>query len=283
MRIAIIGASGQLGTALQGCLQGEVVPLEHSDVEITEFARVDSALSAARPDCVVNAAAYNFVDRAEDEPIAAYSVNALGPRNLARWCGSAGVTLVHVSTDYVFGADSTRRRPYAESDAPGPQSAYAVSKLAGEHFVRAECPRHFIVRTCGLYGKASTEGKGNFVKTMLRLAQERKELTIVNDQHCTPSFAADVAGAIGSLIETDRYGLYHATNSGGTTWYEFAREIFRLARSEIAVRPITSADYPQKAKRPVYSVLDCGKLAATTGHPLPAWEDALGRYLGEPA
>jgi dTDP-4-dehydrorhamnose reductase len=281
MRTVIVGANGQLGTALQACLQGEVIPLTHSDLEITDFARVEAAFSAARPDCVINAAAYNFVDRAEDEPIAAYGVNALGPRNLARWCGSAGVTLVHVSTDYVFGADSTRRRPYDESDTPGPQSAYAVSKLAGEFFVRAACPRHFIVRACGLYGSASTEGKGNFVKTMLRLAKERKELTIVNDQHCTPSFAADVAGAIGSLVETDQYGLYHATNSGGTTWYEFAREIFRLAAIDIAVRPITSADYPQKAMRPGYSVLDCGKLTVTTGRPMPAWSDALSRYLNQ--
>ncbi len=164
---------------------------------------------------------------------------------------------------------------------PGPKRAYALSKLAGEYFVRAECPRHFIVRTCGLYGSASTAGKGNFVKTMLRLAKERKELAIVNDQHCTPSFAADVAAAIARLIETDQYGLYHATNSGSTTWYEFAREIFRLAAIDIAVRPITSAEYPQKARRPAYSVLNCGKLAAVTGSPSPAWQDALGRYLAE--
>jgi dTDP-4-dehydrorhamnose reductase len=281
MRIAIVGAGGQLGTALEACLPGNIVLLGHSEIEITDAARVDGALSAARPDCVINAAAYNFVDRAEDEPAAAFAVNALGPRNLARWCGRAGVTLLHVSTDYVFGTDSTRTRPYVESDIPGPQSAYAVSKLAGEHFVRAECPRHFVVRTCGLYGSASTEGKGNFVKTMLRLSNERKELTIVNDQHCTPSFAADVATAIARLIETDHYGLYHATNSGGTTWYDFAREIFRLAAIDIAVRPIPSAAYPQKAKRPAYSVFDCGKLAATTGNSLPAWQDALGRYLDE--
>jgi dTDP-4-dehydrorhamnose reductase len=281
MRIAIIGAGGQLGTALKACLPGDIVLLEHAEIEITDAVRVEAALLAARPDCVINAAAYNFVDRAEDETAAAYNVNALGPRNLARWCGRADVTLLHVSTDYVFGVDSTRTQPYVESDIPGPQSAYAVSKLAGEHFVRAECPRHFIVRTCGLYGSAATEGKGNFVKTMLRLAKERKELTIVNDQHCTPSFAADVATAIVRLIETDHYGLYHATNSGDTTWYGFAREIFRLAAIDISVRPITSAEYPQKARRPAYSVLDCGNLAAKTGDPLPAWQDALGRYLAQ--
>lgn len=281
MRIAIVGSGGQLATALKACLRGEILCLAHTDVDIVDHAAVDATLSAARPDCVINAAAYNFVDRAEDEPGTAYSVNALGPRNLARWCGRAGRTLLHVSTDYVFGSDASRSSPYGESDAPGPQSAYAVSKLAGEHFVRSECPRHFVVRTCGLYGQASTEGKGNFVKTMLRLATERRDLAVVDDQHCTPSFAADVATAISRLIETDRYGLYHATNSGSMTWYEFAREIFRQAAIDIAVRPITSAEYPQKAKRPAYSVLDCSKLTTVTGGPLPVWQDALARYVGQ--
>jgi dTDP-4-dehydrorhamnose reductase len=279
MKIAIVGAAGQLGTALQACLRGEIVPLTHAEIEITDAARVGAALSAARPDCVINAAAYNFVDRAEDEPEAADKGNALGPLNLANWCARAGASLVHVSTDYVFGGDAARTTPYSESDPPAPQSQYARSKLAGETNVQAACPRSFIVRTCGLYGPAASEGKGNFVKTMLRLSKERKELTIVNDQHCTPSYAADVAAAIARLIETDQYGLYHATNSGGTTWYEFASEIFRQAKIDIVVRPITSAAYPQKAKRPGYSVLDCRKLAGVIGGPLPPWQDALGRYL----
>jgi dTDP-4-dehydrorhamnose reductase len=281
MRIAIVGASGQLGTALQACLQGEIVPLTHAEIEITDAARVDAALSAAKPDCVINAAAYNFVDRAEDEPKVTHDVNALGPSNLARWCERSRASLVHVSTDYVFGSDATRTTPYAESDPLGPQSVYAASKAAGERFVQNELTRHFIVRTCGLYGSAATQGKVNFVKTMLRLAKERKELSVVNDQHCTPSFASDIAVAIARLIATERYGLYHATNSGGTTWYEFACEIFRLANIEIIVRPITSAEYPQKAKRPGYSVLDCSKLAAVIGDDLPPWQDALERYLAE--
>lgn len=279
MRIAIVGAGGQLGTALRACLGGEVTALTHAAIDITDAAMVEAALSPARPDCVINTAAYNFVDRAEDEPSSAYNVNALGPRNLARWCAHSGAALVHVSTDYVFGAESTRTQPYAESDRPGPQSAYAVSKLAGEYFVAAECPRHFIVRSCGLYGSASAEGKGNFVKTMLRVAKERTELSIVDDQRCTPSFAADVAQAIARLIETDHHGLYHATNTGSTSWYDFARAIFRLAAIDITVRPIPSANYPQKAKRPAYSVLDCEKLFAAAAVRLPPWQDALARYL----
>ncbi len=282
MRIAIIGARGQLGTALQACLKDELVPLGHADIEIADPARVEAVLSAARANVVINAAAYNFVDRAEDEPDAAYAVNALGPRHLARWCRQASVPLVHVSTDYVFGGASPRRVPHTEAETPLPECQYAAGKLAGEEFVRAECPRHMIVRTCGLYGPAQSTGKGNFVKTVRRLAAVKSELTIVDDQHCTPSFAADVARAIAELIEIGEYGLFHATNSGATTWYEFACEVVRLAGLSATVRPISSSEYPQKAKRPAYSVLDCGKLASRVGRRLPDWQDALARHMAHP-
>ncbi len=279
MRNVVIGAGGQLGTALQSCLTGEAIPLLHAEIEITNPELVDQVLSALKPDCVINAAAYNFVDRAEDEVVQAAQVNTFGPQNLAQWCAKAGATLVHVSTDYVFGGDAGRGQPLSETDPPSPNCAYALSKLRGENLVEAECAKHFIVRTCGLYGNASTAGKGNFVKTMRRLAREGKDLAVVNDQHCTPSYAADVAAAIARLIQTDSYGLYHATNSGGTTWYDFACEIFRLSKLNPSIRPVTSAEYPQKAKRPAFSVLDCRKLTALIGGPLPAWQDALARYI----
>ncbi len=281
MRIVIIGAAGQLGTALQACLTGEVTPLTHGQIEITNPEQIDQVLSALSPDCVINAAAYNFVDRAEDEVLLASQVNTFGPKNLAQWCAKVGATIVHVSTDYVFGGDAGRSQPLSEIAPPSPSCAYALSKLRGEKLVEAECPKHFIVRTCGLYGNASTAGKGNFVKTMRRVAQEGKDLSVVNDQHCTPSFAVDIAGAISRLIKTDAYGLYHATNDGGTTWYDFAREIFRLSNLNPSIRPVTSAEYPQKAKRPAYSVLDCRKLTALIGGPLPAWQDALARYIAQ--
>jgi|HubBroStandDraft_6_1064221.scaffolds.fasta_scaffold244972_1 dTDP-4-dehydrorhamnose reductase len=281
MRIVIIGAAGQLGTALQACLTGEVSPLTHAQIEITKPEQVDEVLSAHKPDCVINAAAYNFVDRAEDEVIQAAQVNTFGPKNLAQWCAKSGATLVHVSTDYVFGSAAGRSQPLSETDPPFPTCAYALSKLRGEKLVEAECSKHFIVRTCGLYGRASTAGKGNFVKTMRRLAQEGKDLSVVNDQHCTPSYAADIAGAISRLINTDAYGLYHATNDGGSTWYDFATEIFRLSNLNPSIRPVTSAEYPQKAKRPAYSVLDCRKLTALIGGPLPAWQDGLARYIAQ--
>jgi dTDP-4-dehydrorhamnose reductase len=280
MKVALVGAAGQLGTALAATRPptDSIVPLTHAEIEIRDTASVEAALSAAAADCVINCAAYNFVDKAEDEPDVAHAVNAVGPQNLARWCARHQATLVHVSTDYVFSNDG-RRTPYAETDQSAPASAYARSKLAGEELVRAECPAHYVVRTCGLYGRALTAGKGNFVRTMLRLAAEGKPLRVVDDQHCTPSFAPDVAAAIWRLLESGRFGLYHATNSGATTWDGFACEIVRVAGLNVPVTAIPSRDFPQKAKRPPYSVLDCSKLAGVIGSALPTWQNALARYV----
>jgi dTDP-4-dehydrorhamnose reductase len=280
MRVALIGAAGQLGTALSASLpsSNSLVPLAHSEIEIREFASIDRALSAGAPDCVINCAAYNFVDKAEDEPDLAQAVNAIGPQNLAQWCVRNHAVLVHVSTDYVF-SGVTRNVPHVETDQPTPASAYARSKLAGEEFVRAKCPSHFVVRTCGLYGRAQTAGKGNFVRTMLRMASEGRPPKVVDDQHCTPSYAADVAVAIWRLLESGRFGLYHVTNFGETTWHGFACEIFRVAGLNTRVTAIPSRDFPQKAKRPAYSVLDCSQLTATTGLTMPTWQNALARYV----
>lgn len=279
MRIALFGANGQLGTALSRILPGEVLPLASADVDVADAARVATVLDERTPDLVINASAYNFVDKAEDEPDRAFAVNALGPRNLAAWCAAHDVPLVHVSTDYVFGLAGPRPSPYVETDLPGPLGAYAVSKLAGESFVRCGCRKHFILRTCGLYGEARSPGKGNFVKTMLRLGRERGAVSVVDDQSCTPTSAADLAQAIGRLIGTESFGLYHAANAGATTWCRLASEAFRLANLSVDVRPITTADYPTKARRPPYSVLDSSKLEAAIGEPLPPWQDALARYV----
>lgn len=279
MRIVLIGASGQLGTALTQCLGGEVLPLAHAAVDIADTVAVGKALDDARPDLVMNASAYNLVDKAEDEPERAFAVNGLGPRNLALWCAGNDRPLLHVSTDYVYGLDSGRQTPYQETDAPGPLGAYAVSKLAGEAFVRSLCRRHFVVRTCGLYGRARSPGKGNFVETMLRLGRERGSVSVVDDQWCTPTSALDLARALSRLIETEAWGLYHATNSGATTWRRLAAEVFRLAGMNVEVRPITTAEYPTKARRPPYSVLDSRKLAAVIGKELPPWQEAVAEYL----
>ncbi|MFM9966403.1 MAG: dTDP-4-dehydrorhamnose reductase [Planctomycetaceae bacterium] len=285
MRVALIGANGQLGSDLLPRLQAaghEVVPLRHADLELTDATNVAEALKPLPLDLVINAAAYNLVDRAEDEPDVAYSVNAFGPRNLARVCEAQGWRLLHISTDYVFGGvPEPPARPWTESDVPQPNGGYAISKLAGEHFVQAECSRHFVVRTCGLYGLAALRGagKGNFVETMLRLGRERRQLRVVDDQRCTPTATSDLADALVRLIATDAFGLYHATNSGSMTWCEFAREIFRLAKLEVEVVPITTAEFGAKAHRPSFSVLDSHKLATVIDEPLADWHEALAGYL----
>lgn len=278
LRIVLLGAGGQLATALQQRLSG-VIPFSRVDADLRDAPALARALDSADGDVVINTAAYNLVDQAESEPDVAYAVNALAPRALARWCGERGRVLVHVSSDYVFGRDTARTVPYREDDCPGPTGAYAVSKLAGEQFVQVHCPKHFVVRTCGLYGVATKPGKRNFVETMLKLAGEREELRVVNDQRCTPTSAADLADAIVGLIATEAYGLYHATNVGDATWYEFACEIFRQSGRTVRVVPVTSAEFPTPARRPKYSVFDCRKLEGILGCPMRPWREALGEYL----
>jgi dTDP-4-dehydrorhamnose reductase len=299
MTTALIGVTGQLGTDLLRILSGDIAPISHSDMELTDADSIQACLDRIRPRIVINTAAYNLVDKAEDEIDDAMSVNALGPARLARWCQENDATLVHFSTDYVFGSHSAPisdgrtsqpadpapaappTAPRCEADLAVPESVYAASKFAGENLVRAICPRHFVIRTCGLYGVAATQGagKGNFVETMLRLGRDRDELAIVDDQHCTPTATRDLAQATAELIETGQYGLYHATNSGATTWHDLAKEIFRQAEIDVAVRPISTAEFGAKAARPAYSVLNCQKLEGAIGRPLPPWQDALSQYL----
>jgi len=279
MSTVLIGSQGQLAGDLAPLLEDGTVGWGHGDLDITDAAAVTEKIKALQPELVINTAAYNLVNQAEREPEVAYRVNALGARNLALACSEIDATLLHVSSDYVFGLDAERGEPYVENDEPGPQGAYAQSKLAGEYYVRSLCPKHFVVRTCGLYGRAATRVKGNFVETMLRLGAERDRLTVVDDQRCTPSWTRDVARAIAALSQTEAYGVYHATNAGSMTWCEFAREIFQQAGLPVDVQPITTAEFGAAAPRPGYSVLSCEKLKAAIGLELPAWQEALAEYL----
>ncbi len=282
MRYAVIGAAGQLGRDLSARLHGEVVALDRSRADLTNPNLLRGTLADIRPEVVVNCAAYNFVDRAESEPEAAFAVNAWGVRSLAGFCRDLDCALVHFSTDYVFGIDASRATPWGIHDAPGPLGVYGMSKLCGEYAVRAECPKHFVIRTCGLYGHWGAGGKGgNFVETMLRLATEGKPLRVVNDQHCTPSYTVDVAAATAALIATGRYGLYHVTNSEPATWYDVARTALEIAGFDSPIAPIPSSDYPTPARRPRYSVLALDELdAAGVPRPRP-WREALAAYLDE--
>lgn len=249
-----------------------------SDCDLTITAELQRRLDEAGPRIVINCAAYNLVDRAEDEPEVAFAVNAFATRQLALWCASRDVPLMHISTDYVFGLHSSTT-PRSEEDAAGPVSVYGASKLAGEEFVRAICPRSWVVRTCGLYGHRASQAKGNFVETMLRLAGQRSELRIVADQRCTPTSTADLAEQLVRLLQTTEYGLYHATNFGDCSWAEFASEIFRLTDAATRVIPITAKEYGAKARRPDYSVLNCQRLATILGQPMRPWREALAAYL----
>jgi dTDP-4-dehydrorhamnose reductase len=285
MRYAVLGAAGQLGRDLCPRLPGDVIALSRTGTPAIDLARPESLrviFDDLRPDVVINCAAYNFVDRAESEPQEAFAVNAWGVRELARLCRDHDRLLVHFSTDYVFGLDSTRRQPWTESDAPGPVSVYGLSKLAGEYLVRAICPRHLVIRTCGLYGVWGSGGKGgNFVETMLRLAEQGKPLRVVDDQTCTPSYTVDVAEKTLALLKVGQPGLYHVTNSGGCTWHELARTIFELAGAYANLTPIPSRDYPTPARRPAYSVLDhAGLRQLAISSPRP-WREALAAYLRE--
>jgi dTDP-4-dehydrorhamnose reductase len=282
VKIAVLGSFGQLGRDLCPRLQGEVIPLGRSDFDLTDYLRLRHRLTELRPEVVVNCAAYNFVDRAESEPEAALAVNAGAVRNLAQVCRDLNALLIHFSTDYVFGLDPARSAPWREDDPPGPISVYGLSKLAGEYFVRSICPKHFVVRSCGLYGVAGTGGKGgNFVETMVRAAGQGKALRVVADQRCTPSFTADVAAAVAELIPAEAYGLYHITNDGDCSWHEFATEIFRLAGLSPALTPITSAEYGAPARRPAYSVLSLERFISLGLAPPRPWQDALAAYLRE--
>lgn len=280
MKVVLWGARGQLGQQLLKTLPGDVIGLTRADADLTDAPRVHACLDHHRPDVVINCAAYNFVDRAEEHPQEAFAVNTLAVRDLARWCGERDCLLVHFSTDHVFGLDATRDTPYPERAAPGPVNVYGQSKLCGEYWARSLCARHLVVRTCGLYGLQGDGGKGrNFPDTMLRLAEQGEPIRVVSDQICTPTFVADLADAVGLLLQLGANGLYHWTNSGQCSWYEFARGVFASSQRKVAVEPITTAEYGAAARRPRYSVLDMG-VWETLRLPAPRpWQAALDDYL----
>lgn len=284
MKIAVLGAAGQLGRDLCPRLAalGEVIPLTRADVDLERLKGIVSAITGLRTDVFVNCAAYNFVDKAETDAETAVRVNTAGPHLLAMACASIGAKFVHFSTDYVFGADATRTTPYREDDALRPVSAYGRSKAGGEKRVGLVPGQHLVLRTCGLYGVWGSGGKGgNFVETMLRLAGQGKPLKVVSDQRCTPSYTADVADATVQLIARGATGIFHVVNSGDCTWYEFAAEIFRQSGLKPDLTPITSAEFGAAAKRPAYSVLSTEKLASVLGSALRPWPEALEAYLAE--
>jgi dTDP-4-dehydrorhamnose reductase len=280
MKVAVIGANGQLGTDLCRMLTAQsvsVLPLTRREIDVSDAAQVDKVLGSIRADVVISTAAFHKVEECEKQAVPSFTVNAIGPRNLALACRQNNAALVHFSTDYVF--DGISRRPYTETDLPRPLNVYGVSKLAGEHMLRLTWERHFVIRTCGLYGLAGSAGKGgNFVETMLKKAGEGAPIRVVNDQVLTPTFTGDLAEAVSKLIQTEAYGLYHASAEGECSWYEFARKIFELEKLKVDLRAVSSAEFSSPVQRPAYSVLSKQKLSQL-GIAMKTWQEGLASYL----
>jgi dTDP-4-dehydrorhamnose reductase len=270
--ILVIGANGMLGHDLMAVLEGSVRGIDLPEIDITDLVSVRTVLLTLKPDIIINAAAYTDVDGCETNVEQAMAVNGEGVGLLALTAREIGSTLVQVSTDYVFNGE--KGTPYLEDDLPAPLSVYGESKLAGE-LNAAMAPEYLIVRTQWLYGR---HGK-NFVETMLRLAGEKSELAVVDDQVGSPTFTRDLALAIKALLDAGCRGDYHVANSGYCSWNEFAREIFRREGLPVTVTPTTTAALARPARRPLYSTLDCGKLARDTGFTPRPWQEALAEYL----
>ena len=284
MRILIFGKNGQVGSSLLQLLspKHQVLALDQADLDLTETGPIASTISDFKPDWVINASAYTAVDRAEQQAEIADAINHLAPAVMARACRDLSCGLLHYSTDYVF--DGETEQAYLESDTPKPQSVYGATKLAGEQAVMQACPQAIILRTAWVYAR---EG-ANFVNTMLRLADERDELGVVEDQFGSPTLTLDLAKVSVSIIEQtplntlDKVaGIYHATGSGMTSWYGFAREVFSLSGKNVMLKGIPTEAYPTPAPRPHYSVLSNQKLQQVFGLQLPDWKVSLADTLGK--
>ncbi|MDO4585427.1 MAG: dTDP-4-dehydrorhamnose reductase [Planctomycetia bacterium] len=273
----VFGKGGQLGSEWCRQLGEAAVGVDLPEGDITDRYKIEDLMAAIKPDGVINAAAFTAVDAAEKQPALCRKVNAYGPLYLAQACEKAGIPLVHYSTDYVF-CGTPLRRPLRETDAVAPQGEYARSKYEGEQNAR-KCPKHLVLRTCGLYGTPGPNTPGNFVETMRKLGLSRRNLRVVNDQHCTPTWIGSLVGATRFLMEKETWGLYHLTNQGETTWFDFAAEIFRLEKLDVSMEPISTAEWNAPAPRPLYSVLDTQKYHSLGGPPMLTWQDALQKYL----
>ena len=278
MKVLVTGVKGQLGHDVVNELTGrgiEAIGVDIDEMDITDAASVNQVIGQAAPDAVIHCAAYTAVDAAEDNEAVCRKVNVDGTRNIAEACKKTGAKMLYISTDYVFDGQGTR--PWEPEDERHPLNVYGQSKCDGEIAVQETLDNYFIVRIAWVFG---LNGK-NFVRTMLKLAENHDSLTVVNDQFGSPTYTYDLSKLLVDMIQTDKYGIYHATNEGICTWYEFACEIFRQAGISIKVAPVSAAEYPAKAKRPENSRMSKEKLTENGFERLPSWQDALKRYLEE--
>lgn len=277
MKILITGANGMLAKAVREQFKNEeLICTDVEELDITNLEATQKFVEEVKPEYIINCAAYTAVDKAEEDRELAEKVNAIGPKNLAIAAKQNDVTLVHISTDYVFGGDKDIAEYYTEEEPKEPVTVYGITKLHGEENIKANCDKYYIFRTAWLYG----DGK-NFVRTMISLGKDRDEVAVVTDEHGSPTYAVDLASIISQAIEKQiPYGIYHATNQGFTTWFEFTKKIFELAGIDCKVNETTAAEFKRAAKRPSNSQLSKDKLL-NAGVSVPQYEDALARYLKE--
>ena len=280
MKVAVVGSTGQLGQDLMRVFGEEAVGFAHEDLDVTDEESVASAVRSAEPDWVLNTAAFHRVDDCETNPTLTFAVNATGALNVARAAAAVGSGVAFFSSDYVFGGqDRGRNNPYEEGDTPHPLSVYGVSKVAGEQLVMQANPRHLVVRSAGLYGTATSRKGWTFPELMLNKARNEGALRVVTDQVLSPTFTADLAGKTKELIKQDALGLFHLTNAGECSWFEFAQGALELAGVEAKMEQISTEQMNQRARRPPYSALDTIRLEAVGLEPLRPWKEALGDYL----
>ncbi len=278
MKVFVTGVKGQLGYDVVRELEMrgmEAVGVDIEEMDITDADSVKRVIKAAAPDAVIHCAAYTAVDAAEDNQELCRKVNADGPRNIAMVCRELDIKMIQISTDYVFSGEGDR--PWEPDDVCAPQSVYGQTKYEGERAVQEILDKYFIVRIAWVFG---VNGK-NFVKTMLNLAKTKDTLTVVNDQFGSPTYTYDLAKLLVDMVQTQEYGIYHATNEGICSWYEFACAIFKEAGISMKVLPVSSSEYAAKAKRPCNSRMSKEKLTEKGFDRLPTWQDALHRYLKE--
>ena len=276
MKVFVTGVKGQLGFDVVEELKRrgmEAIGVDIDEMDITDAISVDKVITEANPDAVIHCAAYTAVDAAEENVELCRKVNADGPLNIAKTCKKLDIPMIQISTDYVFDGEGVR--PWEPDDECSPLSVYGLTKYEGEQAVMNTLDKYFIVHIAWVFG---INGK-NFVKTMLNLGKTRDHLTVVNDQFGSPTYTYDLAKLLVDMVQTDKYGIYHATNEGICTWYEFACEIFRLAGMNVKVDPVTSDNYPTKAKRPSNSRMSKEKLTENGFDRLPTWQSALERYI----
>ncbi|GCA66071.1 NAD(P)-dependent oxidoreductase [Mediterraneibacter butyricigenes] len=276
MRILVTGVKGQLGYDVMNELakRGHTgIGVDVEEMDITDAAKVEQVIKASDVEAVIHCAAYTAVDAAEDNVEICHKINAEGTENIAKVCKELDLKMIYISTDYVFNGEGTR--PWEPDDEREPLNVYGQAKYEGELAVEKYLEKYYIVRIAWVFG---VNGK-NFIKTMLNLSETHDELSVVNDQIGSPTYTYDLAKLLVDMVETDKYGRYHATNEGLCTWYEFATEIFRQAGKEITVHPVTSDQFPSKARRPHNSRMSKDKLEANGFDRLPTWQDALNRYL----